>query len=342
MTVENAADWHHQRRREIRQRHPEVKALVGPDPSSAFYIVALTMIQLLLATAVVGQPVWVVVLTALFVGTIPAHALGVLIHEASHNLIVRGDRANKVWSIIANLVLIGPAAIDFRHQHIEHHRRLGEGYLDTQAPPESEVRTIGAHGWKKLWSFAFGRFFFSEPRRPSTPTDGWLVANWIACVGTGLIVVWTLGWTAFAFLGLSGLLAFGPSIVGARRISEHLPAREGQPTNSYYGALNWFSFNVGYHVEHHDFPAVAWRRLPRLHRTAPEAYRRLFSLQSWTLLIVRYFTSTRYEAGHYLGLSATLPPAEAELLAWRPGDWLESDAAGSRAGPPSQDGSAAA
>lgn len=97
------------------------------------------------------------------------------------------------------------------------------------------------------------------------------------------------------------------------------------------------SFNVGYHVEHHDFPAVPWRRLPEVRRLAPEAYDHLFALRSWTVLIVRYFTSHRYEAGHYLGASAPLPPDEEGLLAWRPR--LPEV---STAGPPSRDGSTAA
>ena len=45
-----------------------------------------------------------------------------------------------------------------------------------------------------------------------------------------------------------------------------------QSTLSYYGVLNWLSFDVGYHVEHHDFPQVPWTRIRALHRMARQWY----------------------------------------------------------------------
>ncbi len=307
--------WHRERRERIRRAHPEVTRLNGRDPSSGFYIVALGVIQLLIAMVVVDQPLGLVFVVALFVGTLPAHALGVLIHEASHNLITRGPRSNKIWAILANLTLIGPAGIEFRHQHLLHHRYLGEaGRRDTQAPSFREAEVVGNSSGKKLLSFTFGRFVFSNPEAPRPPWDGWLVLNWVACIGTGIAVVGCMSWSSFWYLAFSGLLAFGPSVVGARRLSEHLPVRVGQPTNSYYGPLNALSFNVGHHVEHHDFPGVAWRRLPRVRKLARDEYDSLFFFTSWTRLIVRYFLSPLYRVDHYVGMGQKLPAEEAERL----------------------------
>ena len=61
-----------------------------------------------------------------------------------------------------------------------------------------------------------------------------------------------------------------------------------QETYSYYGPLNWVMFNMGFHNEHHDFPMVAWSRLPQLYRMAPEFYRTLFAYQSYTRLVVKF------------------------------------------------------
>lgn len=63
---------------------------------------------------------------------------------------------------------------------------------------------------------------------------------------------------------------------------DNLPPPE---TYSYYGILNFFTYNVGLHNEHHDFPAVPWTRLPELHRIAKEFYEPLPCHHSWIWVI---------------------------------------------------------
>ncbi|SCU83949.1 LAMI_0C05490g1_1 [Lachancea mirantina] len=52
-------------------------------------------------------------------------------------------------------------------------------------------------------------------------------------------------------------------------------------TFSYYGILNLFTWNVGLHNEHHDFPFVAWSKLWELNRLCPEYYQHLPKHESW-------------------------------------------------------------
>lgn len=52
-------------------------------------------------------------------------------------------------------------------------------------------------------------------------------------------------------------------------------------TFSYYGILNFFTWNVGLHNEHHDFPFVAWSKLWELNRQCPEYYNYLPKHDSW-------------------------------------------------------------
>lgn len=68
-------------------------------------------------------------------------------------------------------------------------------------------------------------------------------------------------------------------------------------TCSYYGPLNWLTFNVGYHVEHHDFPSVPGTLLPEIRKIAPEYYDSLHYHDSWTKVIYRYIVEK--EIGPY-------------------------------------------
>jgi sphingolipid 4-desaturase/C4-monooxygenase len=307
-----AAEWHIERHKRILARHPEVRALQGTYPRSQAFIVALVVADVALAWAV-RHTAWLTVLAVAFgVGAFVAHALGVFIHEATHNLVAYGSRANKLWMLVANLPLVAPAAIEFRVQHLLHHKFLGEvDGRDTQAPSRAEIAFVGASPLRKFASFSLGRFFY--PARPANhvPRDGFLLLNWGVQALATAALFWLVGSKGVCFLAVSGLLAFGPHPVGARRLSEHFAMRADQPTVSYYGPLNRVSFDVGYHVEHHDFPAIAWPRLRALRNIAREEYGGLFAFQSWTRLLLAHFFDRRYRVEHYTGFGAILGSCQA-------------------------------
>ena len=79
------------------------------------------------------------------------------------------------------------------------------------------------------------------------------------------------------------------------------------PPRRYYGWLNIFCWNVGYHNEHHDFPFVAWSKLPALKRMAPEFYDNLAVCESWTGVIVDYIL--RPEIGPFNRVKRAAPKA---------------------------------
>lgn len=303
----DAVTWHLRRHRAILHEHPEVRDLFGADAWSAAWIGILAVAQLGLAVAASRSALWVMLALSVTAGAVIAHAMGVLIHEASHNLVFHTGWKNKLAAIVANVPLGAPAAIEFRHQHLLHHKYLGDTRdpdgRDTQAPTLKEVAVVGHSGPRKLLSFTFGRFFYKARPANAVAHDGWWIGNIAACVVADAVLVATVGLRPLVYLLLSALVAFGPHVLGARRVSEHLTLRRGQPTNSYYGPLNRVSFDVGYHVEHHDFPAVPWRRMRRLRRLAEPHYAGLAVVRSWASLMAAYFLDSRYGVGQYTGLS---------------------------------------
>ena len=102
------------------------------------------------------------------------------------------------------------------------------------------------------------------------------------------------GWNAILYLGASMLFSVGLHPLGSRWIQEHFTLDPEQETASYYGSLNRLALNVGYHNEHHDFPAVPWNRLPRVRDLAPEFYSELKSPRSWTMLWLAFLFDPRY------------------------------------------------
>jgi sphingolipid delta-4 desaturase len=57
-------------------------------------------------------------------------------------------------------------------------------------------------------------------------------------------------------------------------IAEHYEFLNRLETYDYLGVINYVNLNIGYHVEHHDFPQIPWTRLPIVRKMAPEFYDR--------------------------------------------------------------------
>ncbi len=288
---------HDLRARQILAAHPEIRTLSGHTPSTALFVVALVSLQLALAVATRQVPWWAMLLCAYAIGATIDHALWVLIHDCTHNLVFEGPAANRLLAVVANLPFVMPAAISFRKYHLLHHRHLGEPDLDADVPGPLEVKLIGRAAAKKaVWLLFFS--FVQGVVRPMRLRrvrffDGWTAFNLVFQIAFMAAFVALAGGRATAFLALSSFFAIGLHPFGARWIQEHYVFKEGQETYSYYGPLNNVCFNMGYHNEHHDLVTVPWSRLPRIRALAPEFYDNLYAHRSWTALLFQFITDGR-------------------------------------------------
>lgn len=101
-------------------------------------------------------------------------------------------------------------------------------------------------------------------------------------------IIYFFGKKAFAYLLLSTILGLGCHPMSGHFIAEHFEFIEGQETYSYYGPLNVLAYNVGYHNEHHDFPRIPGRLLPKVKEIAPEFYENIPYYTSWTKVLLGF------------------------------------------------------
>jgi len=134
--------------------------------------------------------------------------------------------------------------------------------------------------------------------RSQKPTI-WHAINLVAVLGFDALLVHFFGWRPMIYLLLSSFFAGSLHPCAAHFIAEHYLMMDVEPgsvqslaqeTTSYYGWLNIFCYNVGYHNEHHDFPSVPWTKLPALRALAPEYYDTLPSHKSWPYVTWKFIT----------------------------------------------------
>lgn len=290
---------HISRRREILAAHPEIRSLYGAYTPSAVYIVLMVLFQFVVAYFLRNQAWWVVAVSAYAVGAFFHHALYVMIHECTHNVVLKTALGNKIMGIVCDLPLILPSAMGFRKYHMIHHKHLGEYSYDPDIVSRKEADLVGNSAIRKaLWLMFFS---ISQGLRPMKvqfygPFNKWTISNAVINIVISILIIAFVGPMAFLYLALSTLFALGLHPLGGRWIQEHFVTKEGQETYSYYGPLNKLAFNMGYHNEHHDFMTVAWINQPKIKKLAPEYYDNLKSYNSWTMVLLKFIFDPKIDS----------------------------------------------
>ncbi|KAH8116091.1 dihydroceramide delta-desaturase [Phellopilus nigrolimitatus] len=283
---------HRSRRAAIIKAHPEVVKLMGHEPLTKWIVLGVVLLQLALAYALrAARPLSPSFLFCAYaVGGTANHNLFLAIHEITHNLAFRGVKANKLFAIFANLPIGIPYATTFKKYHIEHHKHLGEDGIDTDLPSQLELICLNNVLGKTFFATFQILFYALRPGFVRTQQlTRWHFLNIAVQLIADYFLLKYWGVRAFLYLLFSSFFAGSLHPCAGHFIAEHY-VWDGlnQETYSYYGPLNVLAYNVGYHNEHHDFPSVAWTRLPALRALAPEFYDTIPSHPSWPMVIVNF------------------------------------------------------
>ncbi|GAA5805659.1 hypothetical protein HPULCUR_011182 [Helicostylum pulchrum] len=288
---------HLKRKHALLLKHPQITKLYGTELSTFYIATLINIIQLGLAFYFGHTPVhWsIYLLTAYFIGGTATGMVGVIIHEACHNLVTGSSVVDRMIGLYTNIVLPVPISQSFRRYHIEHHTWQGVEGMDPDLPLEWEKNLIRGNAFKKiLWILIYPvmyvvRGLVMQQDRGHKPNK-WEIINVVFSIAMDIIIVKTCGYKGLAYLFLS--LWFGYSLHpgAAHFIQEHYTFDDGQETYSYYGVLNVPFMNIGYHNEHHDFQKIPWTKLPLLRSLATEYYDTLAYHTSWLLVHWKFIT----------------------------------------------------
>uniref|UniRef100_A0A5F9D6L3 Fatty acid desaturase domain-containing protein n=1 Tax=Oryctolagus cuniculus TaxID=9986 RepID=A0A5F9D6L3_RABIT len=248
-----------------RAKYPAIKALMRPDPHLKWAVLGLVLAQLLACWLVRGLAWRWLLFWAYTFGGCVNHSLTLAIHDISHNTAFGTGAAarNRWFAIFANLPIGVPYSASFKKYHVDHHRYLGGDGLDVDVPTRLEGRLFCTPARKLLWLVLQPLFYSLRPLcvHPKAMTR-MEVFNALAQLAVDAAILSLWGVKPMAYLLASTLLGLGLHPISGHFVAEHYMFLKGHETYSYYGPLNYITFNVGYHVEHHDFPSIPGCYLP--------------------------------------------------------------------------------
>ncbi len=299
--------WHVNRVREILQNHPEIRGLYGVEPLTILFVFAFFVLDVMLVLVVSMLPFLLgFVMTVVLVGFVRLSAAGGISHDVGHFLASKNVLVTRVLEVVLSLSrgpFITRARCMVHNQHRQHHIFVRSKYDDEVSMYAGKrfLMWFSSGGLQKVSAFVMlveEDFRFSNPFQHM---EDFLVFFLKACFYPSPwplieVLVSTLYWLTLSYFW--GWRVFILDLIYERfsflnplhwrTIAMHYRfGTAEQATSSIYDS--WFNisnFNLGYHVEHHDFIRIPWTRLPQVRKMAPEYYTNLqdYHFWQWTLM----------------------------------------------------------
>lgn len=289
--IHSATDEPHaSRRKEMIKKYPEIKELMGHEWRTKYIVLVVMALHMAvgyyLRDEAFTMKFW---LTSYVVGGTLVQILFLANHEISHNLAFKKFHHNKLFGIFTNLTLLIPYFMYFKQYHNEHHKYQGVVGVDTDLPTKLEARLLSSTPGKFFYMFNQVWFYaFRPPFIRKAQVNRYVILNYIV-EGCFVAAVYnTFGSGPLWYFLASAHWAGSIHPLASHFIAEHFTFVGEAETMSYYGNLNYLTWNVGYHNEHHDFPTVAWSNLPKLREIGKEYYEDLPYHKSWTLALAQF------------------------------------------------------
>jgi sphingolipid delta-4 desaturase len=238
-------------------------------------------------------------------------------HEVSHNHAFKSFSHNRILSLICDLSIGLPVSESFRRYHHLHHYEFNKVGLDTDLPSNIEriifkgtacieKRCFSIHNYclftnknyvfiskkgklgKFIWIILQGFFYSIRPNiiKPLQITKIQFLSYILNIIR--FILLYQINIKAALFSIIAILIGTGLHPFASHFIAEHFYNENKYETASYYGWMNILTFNVGYHVEHHDFPHIPGSKLPLLHKITNEYKNDIPIIKSWFLYLIKF------------------------------------------------------
>jgi len=280
---------HRERRKQMLSKYPLIKELYGHDPNSKYKVFLSFGLQLV-ACYMLQDASWpLIIFCAYFWGGTINHSLMLAVHELAHELFFPEPWQNIWFGIFASFPISIPLSLGFKKYHLIHHANQGIVGVDPDLPTIFEGKYVRGPILKFLFLLFQGLIYAGRPLLTlPMPLTAMEMVAYIAQFGFDFLILHFFGWKALSYLLIGTLLGCGVHPLAAHFVGEHYLWEGKYETYSYYGPLNYFVYNVGWHNEHHDFPRIPGSRLQQLHKIAPEFYKDIGVNISWPGVLLRF------------------------------------------------------